>query len=179
VEDHRPDVIVIRVTVAQPGTEVARDVLWVECKAPIHRRPHGWNMVMREAVDRLEVAHPDRNIFLILAIGIEWMMFEWVPTNLGASPLQIIAHNQNEAWDVDPRIRLVAAAGPNFLIQTNPNRPPDLIDTSGAHSLDYWTMDSTGQRPLNLASMQRLEACLAHVQGAQYNGPANPLHFAL
>jgi hypothetical protein len=178
VEDHRPDVIVIRVTAAQPGTEVARDVLWVECKAPIHRMPHGWNMVMGEAVDRLEVAYPNRNVYLILAIGIEWMMFEWVPTNLG-SPLRILAHNQNEAWDVDPRIRLVAAAGTTFLRQADRNRPPDLIDTSGAHSLDYWTMDSAGQLPLNLPSMLRLEACLAHVQGAQYNGPANPPHFAL
>jgi hypothetical protein len=186
VEDHRPDIIAIRVSVAQPGAaEVSRDVLWVECKAPSLHKPHGWNMVMREAIDRLEVAHPNRNIFLILAIGIEWMMFEWDPNpNLPVSPLYILPYNPSDRpWNVDARIRIVAAAGPTFLLQRDPRRDPngpyDLIDTSRANSLDYWTMDSTGQRQLNLRSIQRLENCLAHVQGAQYHGPANPAHFAL
>ena len=180
VAEHRPDVIVIQVTVPQQGQglEVGRDILWVECKASSENKPNGWNKVMEEAVDRLSVAHPTRNIHLILAIGIEWMMFEWDPTNL-QSPLQILAHNQAHAWDVDPRIHPLPFAGTSFLLQSRQNGPLDLIDTTRACSLNFWVMDPTGQHPLNMPALLRLEACLAHVQAAAYIGGPNPAHFPL
>ena len=181
VEDQRPDVIVIRVTVAQPGTEVGLDVLWVGFKAPSHRKAHGWNEVMREAVDRLEVAHANRNVFLILAIGIEWMMFEWVPipTNPGGGRGFQSSHLTKQTLGMSMAEYVMLLLPVQASLQTRIGPHTHLIYTSVAHSLDYWITDSTGQRLLNQSSIQRLETCFAHIQGAQYNGPPNPRHFAL
>lgn len=86
-ESTRPDVVVVKLSDPRPNADgynrlvrpvnsllnriersnavprsVKRDILWVECKAPNHDSPGLWADLMLEAVERLEDAHPDRNV---------------------------------------------------------------------------------------------------------------------
>ncbi|KAJ2898297.1 uncharacterized protein MKZ38_004022 [Zalerion maritima] len=98
----KPDVIVVRLQniqqlPGQPPQSNERDILWIECKAPSLDVPHEWNRVLNEAVGRLDVAHPTRRVYLILAIGLKWMPFLWDPVaptlNPQGSPLNILKDN--------------------------------------------------------------------------------------
>ncbi|KAF2258232.1 hypothetical protein CC78DRAFT_479405, partial [Lojkania enalia] len=51
-----------------------RDYLWVECKKATLDRPSSWKNVLEEAVIRLNSAHPNLNVFLIIAIGTKCML---------------------------------------------------------------------------------------------------------
>lgn len=174
----KPDVVVTQLATSQPGVPpTKRDILWVQCGTPDpENQPRGWNRMMKEAVNRLTVAHPTRSVYLLLANGIQWMLFEWIPGNL-RSPLQFCAHSSSVTWTVHPQIHLVPLAGTSYLARTDPNGHFDQIDTRGAYSLDFWTMDPTEQRPFNLSALLHLEDCLAHIQAAAYTGGPNPAHF--
>ncbi len=187
LSNQRPDVIVVQITSPggqpQPGANIRRDILWIECKAPCHYQPNGWNSVMSEAVGRLRSAHPTRDLFVILAVGLEWMPFYWNPFNQQA-PLQILKDNERDHWPVDQGICVANVPNHNNLqrhIVNDPRvagGPRNTIDTTRAFSLDYWTMDGRQPpQPINLTSLQLLEAFFAVVRAHAYLGGPNPAHF--
>ncbi|KAK3934459.1 hypothetical protein QBC46DRAFT_413892 [Diplogelasinospora grovesii] len=167
----RPDIIVIRLQnlpPPQPGQgqrAEERDVLWIECKAPNHDTPGEWKDAINEAVGRLAYAHPDRMVFLIIAIGLKWMPFVWNPelnialataqqqgqaqlaANLQAqidqvSPLRVVMSNRQEAWDLDPRLHMIDPT--TLLHQRHVRENPQgelFVNTTEAYTLDYWTLD--------------------------------------
>lgn len=91
-EDQKPDVVVIRfMTIANsfPPEATDRDILWIECKAPDEDVPNRWKLCMNQAVTRLNNAHPNRRVFLILTTGLKWMPFLWDPPNQTAGMQQL------------------------------------------------------------------------------------------
>lgn len=174
---HKPDVVVVRLTAPTLGADglsrsVRRDILWVECKAPKHDQPNRWDEVMKEATERLSVAHPNRNVWLILATGLKWMVFYWDPNSPPQNPpLQIISHNQQMRWAVDRRIHVAPIQGQRHILQNG------IIRTDLANTLDFWTQTQVpGQppQPANFQScMQFLENIILAVQTGNYNA-ANP-----
>ncbi|KAH8756336.1 hypothetical protein F5883DRAFT_468673, partial [Diaporthe sp. PMI_573] len=133
----RPDVVTVRIHQAiqlQGGqvTEVNRDLIWVECKAPSKDQPSEWKKVMNEAVKRLDMAHPTRPLFLILNVGLKWLIFYWNPTNpaVAGQHLRIINAAGTEAWDVDPRIHAPPGINGGHIDQNN------VIHATRAKSLD-------------------------------------------
>ncbi|KAK1770795.1 hypothetical protein QBC33DRAFT_597252 [Phialemonium atrogriseum] len=88
----RPDVVTVRHHNIQPQQGIAplateRDVLWIECKAPIHNSPFEWKNLMFEATHRLAISYSPRKVYFILAIGLKWMPFVWDPTMPGQNPI--------------------------------------------------------------------------------------------
>ncbi|KAK4151826.1 hypothetical protein C8A00DRAFT_16796 [Chaetomidium leptoderma] len=110
-----------------------------ECKAPAEHAPAGWNRLMSQTAGRLRAAHPNRMLFAILAVGLEWMISQRNPQNQ-QSPLLVLAHNQAEVWPVDPYRETCVApiAGQVPLLRSiTPNGQHEIIDTYAAYSLDY------------------------------------------
>jgi len=113
----KPDLIVIKLTPdqTQPGQMPqfgSRDFLWIECEAASEDKPAGWKNVLAESVERLSTAHPNRVVFLIIAVGWKCMYFLWDPTGAiqGQQKLFIrTSHNAN-AWSIDARIKAIQAA---------------------------------------------------------------------
>ncbi|KAH6630788.1 hypothetical protein B0J18DRAFT_488543 [Chaetomium sp. MPI-SDFR-AT-0129] len=185
---------------AEPRSErVKRDILWVKCRVAGDGTPAGWRDALEEAVGRLRVAHPQRNVHLILAVGIRWMVFEWVPEKSQGShghgdghgdghsevvkQLYIKAYSDDDGdrdtagSPVHPYIRAVAGIGgvPYLASSLDSDRERgDRIDTTKAYSLDFWTLDRETRKPVNLAALQTLERCLGHIQAAAYGGGPNP-----
>lgn len=72
----RPDVVIIKVVLdINSGTRLERDYLWVECKAPTNDRQSGWKNALLEVTQRLEVAHPSRMVYFVIAIGLKCAFF--------------------------------------------------------------------------------------------------------
>jgi hypothetical protein len=148
----------------QPGAIIKRDILWVESKPSSEgRQPGAWNRVMAEAAARLSYAHPNRNLYVILASGLEWMIFEWQPRNQ-QRPLKILADNRTDV--VHPHMSVAPVADQSHLVRSAPDGPADLIDTTFAYSLDFWSMRADRQQPLNLPALQLLEDCFTHIRNA-------------
>lgn len=146
---HRPDVVTVRINhvIQMPAvTELKRDILWVECKAPSRDRPSEWKEVMREAVTRLNVAHPTNELFLILNVGMEWMIFYWDPINPlpAGQELTITSHAANTTWPMDPRVH----PPPNIPAGHITNRS---IDTTRAKTLDCFTLTQNANNQTVLA----------------------------
>ncbi len=178
----KPDLVVVRMhEVVNPPNPpanqyapnmpdiVSRDVLWVECKAPNHDAPASWNTLIFEAAGRLAHAHPRRMLFLIVAVGLKWMIFKWDPSS--NQPLQLQAHNVNDVWNVHPFVSYDSTiAGQRHVVpRTNP-QVADTIDTRRAYSLDFWTVDQTTGQPRNMPACQLLERCLRHIQATHFVG---------
>lgn len=170
--EHKPDVIVVQLSNPTPGPDgfarsVKRDILWVECKAPSHDQPGAWSTVMTEAVGRLSSAHPNRNVWLVLATGLKWMVFYWNPT-VGQNPaLSILSHDRRTLWPVDPRVCLPPIAGQRYIDQNM------IIHTDQAHSLDFTNLNQNNM-PVNMQScLLFLENIFGAVQNGNYN-LANP-----
>ncbi|KAF2469879.1 uncharacterized protein BDR25DRAFT_227700, partial [Lindgomyces ingoldianus] len=49
----------------------------VECKKAALDQPSGWKDVLKEAAICLNLAHPNRDVFLIIAIRTKCMLFAW------------------------------------------------------------------------------------------------------
>ncbi|KAK3937052.1 hypothetical protein QBC46DRAFT_268412, partial [Diplogelasinospora grovesii] len=175
-----------------------RDVLWIECKAPTRDRPGAWKDAIDEVVGRLAAAHPDRMVFLIIAVGLKWMPFVWNPelnialataqqqgqaqlaANLQAqvdqvSPLRVVMSNRQEVWDLDPRLHMI---DPTTLLHQRHvlrNAQGELfIDTTAAYTLDYWTLDQNTSQPAYQGDAQLLENLFTVVQNTAYNTPNLP-----
>jgi hypothetical protein len=176
--EHKPDVIVVRIhnvqqMAGQRPTAIERDVLWIECKAPVYHQPNGWHKVLGEAVDRLASAHPTRTVYLILAVGMEWMPFVWDPSNPAPAgqTMQMIKDVRTQVWDdIDHRIRPVANMANQRHIAGG-----RIIDTTLAYNLNFWDQDAQGN-VIHLADLQLLETFFNLVQGQNFAG-ANPANF--
>ncbi|KAK3996579.1 hypothetical protein QBC44DRAFT_231736 [Cladorrhinum sp. PSN332] len=165
--EKKPDVVVVLFDniLNAPGRRQfsRRDLLWIECKAPGSTAPNKWNSVLGEAVLRLQVFHPDRQVFLILAIGTEWLPFLWDPVTLPQVPLQMLQSNQRTGltWTIDHRIRPFPA---NFYMIGNSH-----IDSQQSFTLNHWDLDAANV-PVNLAELQLLEHVFAVIQAFNYQG---------
>lgn len=153
----------------------SRDILWAECKAPDHDTPGGWKDLIEQATQRIAAAHPNRMLFVIFGIGLKWMFFKWDPVNAAnASPLQILASNQNQAWTLRPELRYDSTlVGQSHVVRVGNNPVPDMIDSRLAYSLDYWTQNAQGQIT-NMGALMLLERCILHVLAATYQGNNPP-----
>lgn len=56
-----------------------RDCLWIICKPATEDNPYGWKEALRKAAERLNLVHPDRPVYLLIAIGWKCMFFVWDP----------------------------------------------------------------------------------------------------
>ncbi|KAH6867385.1 hypothetical protein B0T10DRAFT_467905 [Thelonectria olida] len=118
-----------------------RDILWIECKPPSWLAPNGWKTALADAARRLNVFHPDRRVYLILAVGYYWLPFLWDPTppflNGAGSPLAVLKDNGLAAWN--------------------------------AYSLDWWSVETSGH-PTHFAELDLLERLFGLIQNTQYQG---------
>lgn len=124
------------------------------CKAPAHDQPGVWKAVLNEATERLSQAHPTRNVWLIVASGLEWMVFYWDPNAVRAQALQVKSANGQILWSLDPRLNVAPVAGQRHYDVSNPN----IINTAAANSLDFWTMSPPNAQDQVLP--QNLRSCL-------------------
>lgn len=84
----------------------SRDFLWIVCKAATENTPSGWRNALAEAATRLDNAHPDRIIHLIIAVGWKCAFFVWDPTNGLPRPAIFIRPVSNQfPWLIDQRIK--------------------------------------------------------------------------
>jgi hypothetical protein len=141
-----------------------------------------WKKVIEEATERLKSAHPDRNVWLIVAIGLKWMVFYWDPSNSRTNPLPlaIMMNDSTGGWAIDPHIHLPPQPVNNQVpdldarVQHYVHPPTGIIYPSNAISLDFWTMDPNLNQPRNLGGCMLLEDVFRAVQGDVYTVPANP-----
>lgn len=188
----KPEVLVQILMTPQSGPDsdgiwwsVNRDTLWVECKAPCHDNANMWKRAIEEATGHLRSVHPDRNVWLIVAIGLKWMVFYWDPSNSRTDPfsMDILMDEGSSRWAVDPGLRLPPSfpqLSANQAPLMNAQRYVDLtagtISTKRACSLDFWTADpNQPDQPANLqSSMLFLEDVFRAIQSDVFSVPANP-----
>lgn len=169
-KSHVPRIVVVQIVhivtpLPAPGPRLRRDMVWVECKAPKDDIPHTWKDVMGEAVTRLQVAHENRPLYLILNVGLHWMIFWWDPFQPAApgQHLQIAKARGAGRWDVDPRVHSPRAGNVPF----NANTPPLYIDNNRViHTdpavtlpLDCMTYTAQGTRQ-SQRDLDFLEICI-------------------
>lgn len=172
---HTPDVATVRVNhvIQVPAvTRHKRDILWVECKAPSEDQPSDWRDVMREAVTRLSVIHPTTELFFILNVGMEWMVFYWDPTNPlpAGQELTITSHAASMTWTMDPRVR----PPPNIPSDHITNRS---IATTRAKTLDCFTLAQNADNQMvfaHQADLDFLEQIIITVANHHYTGQNDP-----
>lgn len=152
---------------APPPPALRRDILWVECKAPSHDAPNEWNAVIKEATERLAIAHPTRNVWLILATGLKWIVLYWNPLAPPLNPpLAVLKAVGNDTWDIDGRLHLPALPGHNLPFVHNVQGLGQVIVPSTASSLDFWSV--ANNQPLHVNDMILLEAIFTAVQAGVY-----------
>lgn len=176
---HQHAIVVKKQTMVSPSPEgsqpltVSRDILWVEYKAPNHDTPAGWKDLIEQASNRLAVAHPNRMLFVIFAIGLKWMSFKWDPIGaVNAPPLQILTNNhaQGQEWTLPPQLRYdPTVPGQSHVVAYGDSLVTDTIDQISAYSLEYWTHDQQGQIK-NWPALRLLEDCMAHILDPNYLG---------
>lgn len=179
-ETKRPDIIAIKLSSIQhtpnmPPTSVDRDVLWIECKAPDMQPPNNWQKVMSEIIERLSIAHPDRKVYFILAVGLKWMPFVWDPPRVGQAlvnpqggPVRIRKAN-NSTWPPCHHVYAIPMPGQRHVDAQL------CVDTSRAFTLDCWSRNQDGTRKYD-SELQFLESIFAHLQAVAFPG-ANPPEF--
>ncbi|KAK4222178.1 hypothetical protein QBC38DRAFT_375613, partial [Podospora fimiseda] len=116
---------------------------------------------------RLDSSHYQRQLILILAVGIYWLPFLWDPISPApvGQHLQVLQHNGIP--DIDPRFRPF----PNqFLpagLSANRHINGRLIDTRRAYSLNVWNTvrgPNNTVIPANLPKLQLLEHVFAAIK---------------
>jgi hypothetical protein len=174
----KPNLIAIKMTPGQtqPGQVPqfdSRDFLWIECKAASHDTPSGWKNVLAESVELLSIAHPNRGVFLIIAVGWKCMYFVWDPISFVQSQQQLFiraSHNAN-IWFIDARIKA---------IQMAPwvNTVSGEISPARSMELECWTTAwVAGQITLqNWNSLAMIEQFLVGIQNVALQG-RNPAVF--
>lgn len=131
-------------------------------------------MPLGEAAARLGTAHPNRTMYLIVAVGWKCMTFIWDPTNIitGQPQLFIRSAVGAQSWQVDSRFRGIRSESWISLVTGE-------ISTSRAMVLDCWStgQDSQGQTYLqNWANLATIERFLVDLQGISLQGQ-NPVRF--
>lgn len=140
----KPDLIAIKLTPGPlqqnlPPQFASRDYLWIECKAAIEDNPSGWKRVLVEATTRLQTAHPDRTIFLIVAVGWKCIYFVWDPNGaiIGRPPLFVRSAVSAQTWRIDGRLKGIRN-------ESWINVVTGEIHVSRAMVLDCWTTIQVG-----------------------------------
>ena len=111
----KPNLIAVQLTTGQPTQSpfppiLTRDYLWIECKAASENNPSGWKSVLAKAANRLSTAHPNKEIFLIIAVGWHCAFFTWDPVNQVPRLRLSIKHTKgNGVWPISPNIRAAGA----------------------------------------------------------------------
>lgn len=168
----KPDLIAIKLTPGQMQPShvpsfSSRDYLWIECKAADEDKPSGWKNVLAELVTRLSIAHSDRFMFVIVAIGWKCMYFVWDPTGSirGQQQLFIRSSTNVQPWPVDARIKAVHAA-------PWVNTITGEISYAHAMELDCWTTISVANQNVlrNENSLGMIERFLVGIQNTALQG---------
>jgi hypothetical protein len=174
----KPDPIVVRflpTAVTNPNFlpfVESRDFLWIECKAATENTPSGWKNALGEAATRLNNAHPDRMIYLIIAIGWRCAFFVWDPTNTMRRPKIFIRPVSNQIpWLIDQRIKFI---GPVSWIDPASGE----FDHTKTIELEcFWQMIENGLPVLaNHHNLEKIEQFLVHIQNSALQG-RNPSNF--
>lgn len=170
---HKPDAVVMRIGAlpnrvpGQPPRTQFRDIIWIENKAPKHEQPGHWIDVLNEAVIRLQGGHANRAVYLVLSIGIKWMIFKWNPTQLSNPPLAMTFQNGTQVAALDARISLPTFHGvaPRYAWVAQ-QTGATYIESTDAYSLDFWTPDTP--------SLQFLECCFHSILQETFSGMNPP-----
>jgi hypothetical protein len=177
VSHTKPDLIAVKLVPAPQQINPlpsfrSRDYVWIECKPASEDSPSGWKNVLSEAIGRLEVAHPNRAVYLVIAVGSKCMFFLWDPS--GNQQPQHFLRNSNtgEDWMIDARISSVID-GPWFDRNTGRIRP------ELAMTLDCFSEEIVnGRRVLrNRVYLSTIEQVLVGIQNSVLIQGFNPLHF--
>lgn len=166
----KPDITVIRLTQPQirkgqrPQVE-SRDYLWIECKAAFLDTPSGWRAVLQQAARRLVVAHPSREVKLLVAVGFKCMFFDWRPSAMMEPLLFVRPALGSGKWEVDVRLRPVLDSR---WIDSNTGE----ILTRDALELDSWSLQTAyGQEVLaNWKALRVIEKILLGLQDSALEG---------
>ncbi|KAK3296511.1 uncharacterized protein B0H64DRAFT_398438 [Chaetomium fimeti] len=130
-------------------SDPTRDILWVHCKAPCEDTPGGWKELMEQAGTQVNAAHPNRMLYVILAIGLKWMFFKWDPLTTPGAPLQVRAHHHDDVtWTLRPQYQYEPAVAGQSLGQM------DIVDTSLA--LFARLLHPRTPNPIRAATPERL-----------------------
>jgi hypothetical protein len=81
----KPDLVIKKLMPAQPQQNLppqvnSRDFIWIECKPATKDIPSGWKNVLGQATKQLQGAHPNREVFLMIAIGWRFCSLYGIPT---------------------------------------------------------------------------------------------------
>ena len=150
----------------------SRDFLWIECKAATENTPSGWKNALAEAATRLDKAHPDRIIHLIIAVGWKCAFFLWDPTNGLPRPAIFIRPVSNQfPWLIDQRIKSLTAVSWVDPVSGE-------FDYTKAIELEcFWQMIENGLPVLaNHRNLAKIEQYLVHIQNSALQG-RNPPNF--
>lgn len=116
LDEYRPTLVATKLR-TQPGVDrlmlYCRDYLWVECKPFTHDTPDGWKDLIDETVGELDSAHPNRDVAVVVAIGLRMMAFWWSPSRAAISPQMSIQAAQPRAtvWHLDQRLKCWPSGG--------------------------------------------------------------------
>ncbi|RMZ79185.1 hypothetical protein DV738_g3437, partial [Chaetothyriales sp. CBS 135597] len=173
----RPDVVMIKLhTTIRQGRHqqdvpklAERDIAFIKCKAASEDVPNGWHSAIREAVKRLETAHPMRKIYLIIAIGLRWLPFLWDPTIPLDTPLKVLKKNRRDCWLVDRRLRLIEARQLPGQRHVANIKGMLVVDTALAYSLNFWEIAGNGQK-LHKKDLVLLEKFFSLIKNTKYGG---------
>ncbi|KAH7308991.1 hypothetical protein B0I35DRAFT_463864 [Stachybotrys elegans] len=172
--------IKVTMSVLAPGpsgtlaNDVERDYIWVECKAPSRDEPFEWKGAFDEAARRLDVAYRDREMFVIVAIGLKYIKLYWDgPRKLPLPGCKILGWRADR-WALDDRFK-----APVGLLRLSPyvNQATGDIDTSRALSLDFWTRGGPDGRPLNHGACTNLELFFQDIRTMIKLPGVNPTQF--
>jgi hypothetical protein len=169
----KPDAIVVKLchpvlpSVGTLPTLQFRDYLWVECKAAVKDNPSGWREIIHEATMRLQIAHPNRALFLIFAVGWKCIPLLWSPAiSIPQPPLWIQSSTSHEIWPLDPRIKM-------GLVGDWVNATSGQIITENAMSLDCFTVVPNAEGFLqihNFVALKAIETLLLSIQDSALDG---------
>ncbi|CAG9973285.1 unnamed protein product [Clonostachys byssicola] len=163
VSSKRLDIIAVKVAMSgtmsglPPGPsgilalDIERDYLWVGYREPNRDVPFEWKDALLQTGRRLHVAHPNRDLFVIIGVGLKYLKLYWNGSaSVVDAPSCTVLKDGAGEWPLDPRFRM-----PPGLIAGTPylNQATGQIDTTKALSLDFWTaggpegLEKYGQSP--------------------------------
>ncbi|KAH7130721.1 hypothetical protein B0J11DRAFT_613296 [Dendryphion nanum] len=161
----KPDGLVIRIRPlnATSSQNTKRDFLWVEVKPASHNTPGGWKDLLGETATRLISAHPTRTVFVLLVVGVRYMVMIWDGGNsMAPNPVPTIIHPATAPftpWPIDNRFKFP-------MVVAYYNQVSGIINTRAAASLDSETVYPAGQKPPGRGNLDvlRYEADLATLE---------------
>jgi hypothetical protein len=134
------------------------DCVWVVCKPPSEASTQlPWQAALAETVELLDHFHPNHGLYVIIAIGLEYMKFYWDgPRHFPSRPDVPVLIEHSMEWYLDERLKV------DDLVPGTPHIDPvgGELQVSKVLSLDFWTRDGPGILPNNAQACQSLETLL-------------------